>query len=121
MPHIVMARCSALPGRETELSERIAELAACVRKEGGNESFEVYAHAEAEGVWTMIESYRDRAAFETHLDQSHTKAFDKALAALAKGGASDVSELAPTCLPDDAAPGIRGIDHVGVTVRPHPL
>ncbi|MBW4332264.1 antibiotic biosynthesis monooxygenase [Stakelama sp. CBK3Z-3] len=116
MPHIVMAHCTALPGREDALARYIAELAAAVRKEAGNEGFEVFQKPEVERGWTMIERYRDRNAFEVHLAKPHTKVFNEALENLVEGGASDVNELAPVCQPDDAAPGVRGIDHVGVTV-----
>ena len=116
MPQILMAQCTALPGREDALARHIAELAAAVRQEAGNEGFEVFQRPEVERGWTMIERYRNRDAFETHLEQSHTKAFNEALESLVEGGASDVTELAPACQADDAAPGIRGIDHVGVPV-----
>ncbi|GAA3803559.1 hypothetical protein GCM10022600_27240 [Qipengyuania pelagi] len=116
MPHIMMAQCTGLPGREDELASHIAELASAVRREAGNEAFEVFAKPNSERGWLMIERYRDKAAFERHLDMSHTKAFNAALEELVEGGASDVTELSPTAEPDDAAPGVRGIDHVGVTV-----
>ena len=116
MPHIVMAQCTALPGQEDALQSHIANLANAVRKEAGNEGFEVYQRPATKRGWTMIERYRDREAFDTHLNQPHTKSFNNALRELAEGGASDVTELAPVCRPDDAAPGVRGIDHVGITV-----
>ena len=116
MPHIVMAQCTALPGQEDALQNHIANLANAVRKEAGNEGFEVYQRPATKRGWTMIERYRDREAFDTHLNQPHTKSFNDALGYLVEGGASDVTELAPVCQPDDAAPGVRGIDHVGITV-----
>ncbi len=116
MPHIVMAQCTALRGQEDALESHIADLANAVRKEAGNEGFEVFRRPAAKRGWTMIERYRDREAFDTHLDQPHTKSFNDALEDLVEGGASDVTELAPACQPDDAAPTVRGIDHVGITV-----
>ncbi len=116
MSHTVMSRLTAQLGCEVELSSRIADLAAAVRKEAGNETFEVFTHAGAVGEWTMIETYRDRTAFETHLGKEHTKAFNMALGKLARGATSDVTELTRACLPEDSAAGIRGIDHVGITV-----
>lgn len=116
MPHIVMAQCTALPGREDALHSCIADLASAVRMEAGNEGFEVFQHPRTERSWTIIERYRDRKAFDMHLDHPHTKAFNDALENLVEGGASDVTELASACQSDDAAPGIRGIDHVGMTV-----
>ncbi|MEN7538466.1 antibiotic biosynthesis monooxygenase [Aurantiacibacter flavus] len=95
---------------------RIAELAPAVREEAGNEGFEFFTRPDAEDGWTMIERYRDRAAFEAHLQAAHTRAFNAALENLVEDGASEVTELTPACQPQDAAPGIRGIDHVGVTV-----
>ncbi|MCJ2182459.1 antibiotic biosynthesis monooxygenase [Novosphingobium sp. 1949] len=116
MPHIVMAQCTALPGCEDALHSRITDLASAVRMEAGNEGFEVFQHPKTERSWTMIERYRDRKAFDTHLGQPHTKAFNDALENLVEGGASYVTELVSACRSDDAAPGIRGIDHVGMTV-----
>lgn len=116
MPYIVMAQCIALPGQEDALQSRIADLASAVRMEAGNEGFEVFQRPATERGWTMIERYRDREAFEVHCDQPHTKAFNEALEDLVEGGASDVTELALACQPNDAAPGVRGIDHVGMTV-----
>lgn len=64
----------------------------------------------------MIERYRDQPAFERHLDMPHTIAFNEALGALAQGGASSVTALAAIGEGRSAAPDVRGIDHVGVTV-----
>ena len=116
MPYIVMAHCTALRGQEDALESHLANLANAVRKEAGNEGFEVYQRLATKRGWTMIERYRDREAFDTHLNEPHTKSFNNALRELAEGGASDVTELARVCQPDDAAPDVRGIDHVGITV-----
>lgn len=116
MPHIVMAELTALEGREKELSARIAELAEAVRKEAGNEGFEVFMKAGVDRGWLMIERYRDKEAFDRHLGLAHTRAFNEAVRTLAEGGGSSVTDLSSAETGDDAAPGIRGIDHVGITV-----
>lgn len=116
MTHIVMAELTALSGREDELSSRITALAVAVRKEAGNEGFEVFTKPGVERGWLMIERYRNREAFERHLKMPHTMAFNEALATLAEGGGSATTDLTATATVDDARPGIRGIDHVGVTV-----
>lgn len=116
MPHVVLAECTALPGKQQQLESHIAALADAVRKEAGNERFEVFTKPDTERGWVMLEQYRDRAAFEAHLGLPHTQAFNTALETLAEGGGSNVTPLRVAVTPDDAVPGVRGIDHVGVTV-----
>ncbi|MBP0617599.1 antibiotic biosynthesis monooxygenase [Jiella mangrovi] len=110
----VIARATPRTGENSHLKTLVEELARNVRAEPGNISFEVYA--EESGALVMIERYRDDAAFQMHLDQPHTKQFNAALEEIATGGGSSVSEVTLLEGPRTSKSGIRGIDHIGLTV-----
>ncbi|MBL3611458.1 antibiotic biosynthesis monooxygenase, partial [Rhodovulum sulfidophilum] len=82
--------------------------------EPGNIRFEAFS--EGGGAVVMLEEYRDDAAFEAHLAQPYTKEFNAALAEVATGGASTVTDLASFASAQVSAPGIRAVDHAGLTV-----
>ncbi|MEQ9243558.1 antibiotic biosynthesis monooxygenase [Roseovarius indicus] len=114
MTRTMMARATPGPGQEARLKTLVEELAGHVRAEPGNIRFEAFA--ESGGAVVMLEEYRDDAAFEAHLDEPHTRQFNEALGEVAAGGASEVTELGAIAAATPAAPGIRGIDHAGMTV-----
>ena len=114
MTRTMMARATPKAGQDAQLRTLAEDLARNVRAEPGNIRFEVFA--EDGGAMVMLEEYRDDAAFEAHLEMPHTKQFDAALEEVAAGGSSQVTDLTDVAGKRYAAPGIRGIDHAGVTV-----
>ncbi|GAA1800761.1 putative quinol monooxygenase [Agromyces neolithicus] len=91
----LVARFTALPGREEEVARLLLALAANVREEPGCLAFEAYrvgpapsgSGATAEPVpagtgFVVLEAYRDEAAFAEHLAAEHGAEFNAALAPL---------------------------------------
>ncbi|WP_202814427.1 VOC family protein [Falsirhodobacter sp. alg1] len=114
MTRLMTARAVPLKGQEARLKSLVHDLARDVRTEAGNLRFE--ATQDENGAVVMIEEYRDDAAFDTHLAQPHTKAFNAALAQTVENGKSEVTELSYFAREDAARPDIRGTDHIGLTV-----
>ncbi|WP_158583382.1 antibiotic biosynthesis monooxygenase [Salinisphaera sp. Q1T1-3] len=115
MTRTVIARATPLAGQADALRRQIETLAHAVRAEPGNIRFEVYTEADGQTL-QILESYRDDAAFDAHAKSAHTQRFNEALTDIVEGGASTVTELQAIVARPSAAPGIRAIDHVGVTV-----
>lgn len=116
MEQVMMARFTALPGRVDALQQAVDVLARAVRKEPGNEGFDVFQAADDPHAFTMIERYTNAAAFHAHAAMPHTAAFNAALAQLTVTGAPEVTQLTPQATGAEPAHAIRGIDHVGITV-----
>ncbi|WP_282601734.1 putative quinol monooxygenase [Paracoccus sp. PARArs4] len=92
----VIARITPLAGREQAVEDRLAQLAQDVRAEEGNLLFYIYLGDGPDGRGiTIVEEYRDEAAFRTHIDAPHTVAFNAELTGMAEGGASDVKMVRP--------------------------
>ncbi|MDT0684595.1 antibiotic biosynthesis monooxygenase [Roseicyclus sp. F158] len=114
MTRSMMARATPKPGQEGQLRALVEDLACNVRAEPGNIRFEAFA--EDGGAMVMLEEYRDDTAFEAHLGMPHTRQFNAALKEVAAGGGPKVTNVADVAADRHAAPGIRGIDHAGLTV-----
>jgi quinol monooxygenase YgiN/catechol 2,3-dioxygenase-like lactoylglutathione lyase family enzyme len=114
MTRTMIARATPKVGESERLAALVETLAQQVRREAGNIRFEAFS--ESDGVVVMLEEYRDDAAFEAHLAQPHTKEFNAALAEVATGGASSVTDLVNFAGVKVSAPQIRAVDHAGLTV-----
>ncbi|MGR3372399.1 antibiotic biosynthesis monooxygenase [Pseudooceanicola nanhaiensis] len=114
MTRTMIARVTPRPGQEARLRTLVEELAAQVRAEAGNIRFEAFA--EEGGALVMLEEYRDAAAVEAHRSQPHTQRFNAALRDVATEAAPQVTPLSELAAARPAAPGIRGVDHAGMTV-----
>ncbi|MCA0964706.1 antibiotic biosynthesis monooxygenase [Salipiger bermudensis] len=114
MTRTMIARATPKAGQAERLAALVETLAEQVRREAGNIRFEAFA--EDGGAVVMLEEYRDDDAFKTHLVQPHTQEFNAALEEVATGGASTVTDLASLASEQFASPGIRGVDHAGLTV-----
>ena len=104
----LVARFTALPGREEEVSHLLLALTAEVREEPGCLAFEPHrvAHAPAGSAaasgpepigtrFTVIEAYRDAAAFAAHLAAPYGAEFNAALVPLIEEDGSVLTFLAP--------------------------
>lgn len=94
-PVALYATMKALPGKEKELLALLAGLSVEVRREAGNERFVVYTLANDPLSVHVEETYRDKAAFEAHMNTAHGKAFNQAIVPLVQGGKSEVVFLHP--------------------------
>lgn len=84
------ATMRALPGCHAEVSALLTGLAEKVRAEPGCLRFVVYALENDPALFHVEETYRDEAAFESHMGTAHGKKINEALAPLVEGGASKV-------------------------------
>ena len=104
----LIARFTALPRREEEVSHLLLTLAAKVRGEPGCLAFEPYrvgpapsgsgvaAELEPAGTgFVVIEAYRDREAFEAHLAAEYGAVFNAALGPLIVEDGSVLTFVAP--------------------------
>ncbi|NDW01959.1 antibiotic biosynthesis monooxygenase [Salipiger sp. PrR002] len=114
MTRTMIARATPKVGQTDRLAALVETLAEEVRREAGNIRFEAFS--EGNGAVVILEEYRDDAAFEAHLSQPHTQEFNAALEEVATGGASSVTDLACFAGAQVSAPGIRAVDHAGLTV-----
>ncbi len=89
------ATMRALPGQEEVVAELLRDLAGKVRSEPGNVRFVVYRLADDPAFFHVEETYRDQAAFETHIGMPHGRAFNAAIETLVEGGGSTVVFLEP--------------------------
>lgn len=104
----LVARFTAVPGREEEVAHLLLALAAKVREEPGCLAFEPYrvaAPTAGTGVeagpepigtgFVVVEAYRDEAAFAEHLGAPHGAEFNAALGPLIQEDGSVLTFLAP--------------------------
>ena len=104
----LVARFTALPGHEGEVTALLLGLTAKVREEPGCLAFEPYrvaAPSAASGVaagpepvgsgFVVVEAYRDDAAFAEHLGAPYGAEFNAALGPLIVEDASALTFLAP--------------------------
>ena len=104
----LIARFTALPGREEEVAHLLLALTAKVREEPGCLAFEPYrvaAPSAASGVaagsepvgsgFVVVEAYRDDAAFAEHLAAPYGATFNAALGPLIVEDGSVLTFLAP--------------------------
>ena len=104
----LVARFTALPGREEEVARLLLALTAKVREEPGCLAFEparaappppgsgAVAGPEPVGTrFVVMEAYRDGAAFAEHLAAPHGAAFNAALGPLIEEDGSMLTFLAP--------------------------
>ena len=90
------AEFTALPGSESAVASLVAELAARVRTEPGNVSFEPCTLRERPRHWFVYEVYRDEAAFQAHISASYGEVFNAALGPLIEEDGSQLTWLTPT-------------------------
>ncbi len=104
----LIARFTALPGREEEVARLLLALTAEVREEPGCLAFEPHRVAPAPAGshairrrmssigtgFVVIEAYRDETAFADHLAAGYGTAFNEALAPLIVEGGSVLTFLA---------------------------
>ncbi|MDF2508649.1 MAG: antibiotic biosynthesis monooxygenase [Microbacterium sp.] len=76
---VLYAEFTARPAVADEVDTLIQEYAESVRAEPGNETFEVYRRVEDPDRFVVFERYRDREAFDAHLDAEAGHAFNAAL------------------------------------------
>lgn len=104
----LIARFTALPGREEEVAHLLLALAAKVREEPGCLAFETYrvgpaparagVTAEPEPAGTgflVLEAYRDEEAFAEHLAAAYGAEFNAALGPLIVEDGSVLTFMAP--------------------------
>jgi quinol monooxygenase YgiN len=72
---IVTAIFEAKPGKEEELRKQLRSGASESWKEPGVKSYAVHELLDRPGVFMNIEVYADEAAFKSHLETPHVKAF----------------------------------------------
>ena len=72
---IVTAIFEAKPGKEEELRKQLHSGASESWKEPGVKSYAVHELLDRPGVFMNIEVYADEAAFKSHLETPHVKAF----------------------------------------------
>jgi quinol monooxygenase YgiN len=72
---IVTAIFKAKPGKEVELHAELRAGAAESWKEGGVRGYYVHELIDQPGSYMNIEVYKDAAAFASHLETNHVKAF----------------------------------------------
>ncbi|QCE35733.1 antibiotic biosynthesis monooxygenase [Acetobacteraceae bacterium] len=80
----------AIPGRASELSKLLADLAKKVRAEPGNIRYYVYQAQDNGTIFYIEESYKNEKAFHDHMETEHGKSFDQAITRLVIGGKSKV-------------------------------
>jgi quinol monooxygenase YgiN len=104
----LIARFTALPGREDEVAHLLLAFMAKVQKEPGCLAFEpsrVAAPPAGSGLapspepvgmaFVVAESYRDEAAFAAHLTAPYAAVFNDTLGPLIKESSSQLTFLAP--------------------------
>ena len=96
MTKALHAAFELLPGHEARMRELIADLAAKIRAEPGNRRFVVHARTDATQCYHIDKTDADHAAFERPIASPHCQAFNKAIAGMLQGGASQVVLLTET-------------------------
>ena len=90
MSKSLYATMKALPGCREKVRDLLIALAADVRAEPGCERFVVHTLAEDPDFFHVEESYRDEAAFRTHISNEHGRVFNQAIETLVEDGGSKV-------------------------------
>ncbi|MET7370445.1 antibiotic biosynthesis monooxygenase [Streptomyces sp. NPDC005566] len=93
MKKTLLAEFTACEGAEDEVAHLLREYAQTVRKEVGNLSFEVYTKASSPRAYLIFETYRDEAAFQSHLTTQYADPFNTALVPLIEEAASRLTFL----------------------------
>lgn len=83
---LVVTHVDVIPPGQNKLREMLKTLADASRKEPGNVQFDVLQGVR-QNHFTVLEGWRDRRAYESHLNAAHTKAFREELQPLAADGA----------------------------------
>ena len=89
----MIAALDARPGLAGQLREKIAELAAHVRREPGCLTFTAYEARDAPGRFYLYEIYADTSAFRAHLTTDHVAHFFTELAQLSTADAQSLVQL----------------------------
>lgn len=89
----LIAHLEAKDGLGDQLAERLARHTIAVRGEPGNRLFQVFRHRDARNRFEVVETYADRAAFDSHIAAAHSLAFNTWLADIAVGGGSTLTFL----------------------------
>jgi quinol monooxygenase YgiN len=92
-PPTLIAKLSALPGKDTELAALLTELAQEVRAEPGNVAFAVHRLRDDQNVFLVYEIYEDEHAFRAHTSTPHSLIFNQRIKTLVEGGASQLTWL----------------------------
>ncbi len=82
------AKFRAKPGSREEVRRLVLGYATTVRSEPGNELFEPYVQGNDPDAIFVLERYRSRREFETHLASVHNARFNATISALIVGGTS---------------------------------
>ena len=92
-PPTLIAKLSALPGKDDELATLLAELAREVRAEPGNVAFTVHRLRDDRNVFLVYEIYEDEHAFRAHMSTAHGRIFNERIKTLVEGGGSQLTWL----------------------------
>ncbi|MFT9100248.1 MAG: putative quinol monooxygenase [Zymomonas mobilis subsp. pomaceae] len=89
----VIATMHTQPQYYDMVGKELKNLAMQVRAERGNVVFMPYSNPDESNSYVVYEVYRNEAAFQTHINSNHTRAFNKLLETQALGGKSDVAKV----------------------------
>lgn len=76
---VLLAEFTATPGNAETVAELLNGLAAKVREEQGNISFDCHRRADNPSKFVVYEIYRDKAAFESHIAADYGAEFNARL------------------------------------------
>ncbi|MEJ3403362.1 putative quinol monooxygenase [Rathayibacter sp. YIM 133350] len=94
-PVVLFAEFTAHPGLAHRVGDLLAGFANDVRREPGTIAFDPCSRADAPHRFFVFECYRDRAAFQAHLDTEHGARFNAALRDLIVEDGSQLTFLTP--------------------------
>jgi quinol monooxygenase YgiN len=92
-PPTLLAKLTALPGKDNEVAALLEELAQEVRAEPGNVVFTVHRLRDDQNVFLVYEVYEDEHAFQAHMSTTHGLTFNERIETLVEGGASQLTWL----------------------------
>lgn len=78
---VLYAEFTALPGEAETVERLIGEYSEVVRREPGNQAFDVYRRQDDADRFFVFEVYRDQAAFDAHLGGAAGRDFNPRLQA----------------------------------------
>ncbi len=83
----IVAPVRVKPGKTAEFEAIVVDLIKASRAEAGNVSYDLYRDLENGNILAFIENWRDRAAFDFHLDTPHFKKAAEQMAGCCEAGA----------------------------------
>lgn len=96
MTECLCAEFTVKVGSEQEVARLVAGLTPLVRAEPGNVRFEPSVRRDDPRRYFIYEVYRDRDAFDEHINAGHSAEFNAALGPLIEEDGSVLTWLAPT-------------------------